>query len=949
MTEFGYEDQDEKETETVTRQNERHYMSKLPLIAACLIIAGIIIAMAVHIHHQNRLIAGLSEELEQKTQEIQIQSVEIAKKDGQANVQSLRESCILGADKALSLLRRGDRIGALNTAFSVFPGEGHGEMPYTPQAAYALSESMHLYGNGSRIVPNLRLETDADIRFMKMSTDGSRILAVDESGEYGGTLYVWLTESGTLIDKFSVSELSMKKGSDYFTFIDDTRFIYPTSDYKCTVYDTQKHEIAYELEMPAKGVGQITADETGRRFVLWMYNACSMIDAKTGGILHDMDAESLYFHYTYNGSDVHYLSNDNFTFCGDSMYAVAVSKPQKAVKIYDADEGTLLHTYPVSDGSGIISSLYYAGGILYLKEYDNQEYDELYDMVGIDILSAIDMESGKTLWTYRSDKTRGFPDIVVSGNDDYPYLVMVGHDEVVILDRTDGSFQEKYTFDRDIKAYDSRITDDTFLTITNDDIWHYVELWHGYWEVAHRTEENFVYDTRRGFDDVIVQDGCVAALHNETGYDSISERMVVTLYGPDIGNGLETFLESNTRNLYVSGVVDPSGQYLAVQRRKWYVDLEVYDTVSGELLWSYAMEHKEFAGNEFLALSFYPKREALVLMTDRGFRLFDWASGKELDYYRYESAAENGYLYGSYVGSDIEENYIGTDDTGRYVFLRNNDRVLGYDLETGRVVYRIIMEEGGLVYANGMDFAISSDREYLAVTNVYAHSLQLYRLYDWQTTKYAADAEEAPDCIAELGGVDAGSVSSLFFGDRQEEGLELYVMHSNGDMETYLIRDNSSDLQSDVADAADVTNASDMAYTADAANASDMTDTADVAKPPDTIDQIVIENNIYMKEIPVRTYWGLEEQVTHLVNIPDQDYTIATGAMGSGAYLLWTRESAAYGYGKIAAHIEGFMALDPVHNQLYLTDEYNTSIYRVPVYDEDMLAAEAAKQIGEGK
>lgn len=907
---------DKNAEEKSMQQSKKGSKFKLPFIAVCLILGGIIVVMAVRIHNQNRLIAVQSEELEQKTQEIGIQSIEIAKKDGQAYVQSLRENCISGAEKALSLLRRGDRIGALNTAFSVFPGEGHGEMPYTPQAAYALSESMHLYGNGSSVVPNLRLETDGNIRFMKMSTDGSRILAVDESGEYGGTLYVWLTESGMLIDKFSVSEFSIKKGTDYFAFIDDTRFIYPTSEYKRSVYDTQKHEIAYELAMPTKGVGQVTADGTGSRFVLWMYNACSMIDTKTGEVLHDMDAESLYFHYTYNGNDVHYLSNGNFTFCGDDMYAVAVSKPQKAVKIYDADDGTLLHTYSVSGGSGIISSLYYAGGILYLKEYDDQEYDELYDMVGIDILSAIDIESGKTLWTYRSDKTRGFPDVVVSENDDYPYLVMVGYDEAVILDRTDGSFQEKYTFDNDIKAYGNSITDDTFLAITNDDVWHYVEFWHGSWWWAHRTEENFVYDTRRGFDDVIVQDGCVAALHNGTGYDSISKRVAVTLYSPDLGNGLETFLESNTRNLYVSGVVDPSGRYLAVQRRKWYVDLEVYDTASGEMLWSYATEHKEFAGNEFLALSYYPKREALVLMTDRGIRLFDWASGEELDYYRYESVIEKGYMYGAYVGSDMEKNFIGTDDTGRYVFMKDSDRVIGYDLENGKVAYKIIMEEGGLVYANGMDFAISSDREYLAVTNVYTHSLQLYRLYDWQTVKYAADADEAPVCIAELGGVDAGSVSALFFGDRREEGLELYVMYSNGDMETYLIRENPADLQSDVTDIADVT------------NASDMTEAAEGSK-----------ETVYIVKIPVRTYQGLEERLTRLVNISGQDYTIATGGMGSGAYLLWTADDA--GYGQIIAHVEGFMALDPAHNQLYLTDEYNTCIYRVPVYDEDMLAEEA--------
>lgn len=47
--------------------------------------------------------------------------------------------------------------------------------------------------------------------------------------------------------------------------------------------------------------------------------------------------------------------------------------------------------------------------------------------------------------------------------------------------------------------------------------------------------------------------------------------------------------------------------------------------------------------------------------------------------------------------------------------------------------------------------------------------------------------------------------------------------------------------------------------------------------------------------------------------------------------------------GQITAHIDGFLALDGVNDQIYLKADYG--IYRVPIYDAAMLAAEAESML----
>ena len=58
-----------------------------------------------------------------------------------------------------------------------------------------------------------------------------------------------------------------------------------------------------------------------------------------------------------------------------------------------------------------------------------------------------------------------------------------------------------------------------------------------------------------------------------------------------------------------------------------------------------------------------------------------------------------------------------------------------------------------------------------------------------------------------------------------------------------------------------------------------------------------------------------------------------------------TEETAEEDLGQITAYIDGFCALDSTRDLLYLIGSDGKCIYRVPVYDADMLAAEAAEAL----
>lgn len=828
-------------------------------ILECFIVGGIVAVMTVHFYKNPMGAVDMSEVPDPELQRVQL----------------VREHCISGAEEAFDLLAEGNRTGAHETAFSVFPGGEKEDILYTPQAEFALSESLHIYASGNQYYPDMQLEADDDIHFMKVSEDSKLVLAVDDSG----VLSVWLAEDGTLLDRFSVvySDGAVPD-QDRFALIGDNRFIYPTA-HGFALYDAKTHRVIYEFA----GVGvndrceQVVVEDGEERYLARMRSGYYLMRTDTGEIL---------CHVPISEEDYRAENDDYMIFCGADRFAVATDESQKELQIYSAEDGSLLQTYPLNGGS--IQSMFcwkpFINDVVYVVE-QGEETDTVY---------AVDLQKEEILWTYQ-ESGRGLKGIYPAYSEkpggSY-YLVCVGDDICDVLFEWNGRLEKRFRYDSEIIWFDSIEKEETFGVFTKDGTGYYLSL--NTKENMRRVDLKYIPENVKMFGE---------------GYDFAATlpdcSPKITIHRTPIGSKAEIFRE--TYGQYDSGVIDRTGQYLAMTGISSYMEgsgegqfyVEMLDTTNGDKLWSYLGE-----GN-LLDMKFYSEEDALVLIMDINMCVLDQYTGRKLADYTYLS--REGTLYDGIVDPG---DYIGTDDSGRYVFVSHYDTMLGYDLRDGSVKYKVKASDIG--YSEAV-CAVSPSMEYFALVERFTGRVKLFRLSDYQVEGEVTLAYNSSifddDYQFAFEGIWTRGLKSLFFNDRSLEAddFEFYAEFRDGTMQVYSVQAGM-----------------------------------------DALEKLEEEGHALFPRAmikPVRSYRGVDIQLTRYIHSDGKEYAIA--ADDSRAYMLidnaGAEETAEDDFGQITAYIDGFCALDSSRDMLYLIGAGGKCIYRVPVYDADMLAAEAAE------
>lgn len=163
-------------------------------------------------------------------------------------------------DPAFSLLKNGDRIKAVRTTFKHFPHTTSPHLFYMPQGAYALTEGLHAYTNGTVIMPDRQIKSKKEISHMELSAGGSLLLTWDKDSL--AYVRLWHTEDGTCMRKFS-QHLDEKTR---YAFLGDTRLFYPT-DTGLTLYDSETDTELYSIDCGFYRM-LVVDEEHGRMLVL---------------------------------------------------------------------------------------------------------------------------------------------------------------------------------------------------------------------------------------------------------------------------------------------------------------------------------------------------------------------------------------------------------------------------------------------------------------------------------------------------------------------------------------------------------------------------------------------------------------------------------------------------------------------------------------------------------
>lgn len=259
---------------------QRHREKRLKKIIAvsivsaviCLIIGAVSTVAALQIKKQK-------EQIEKQADQIALQTDEIKEQ----NAKLLENQSVNLANESLQLLEEGDREGAVLKARQALTEYDGIKLPYTPEAKYALCESLHIYDSDTTMKAHHQLVAYSVIEYMYTSPDKSYVAACDETG----MLSLWEVKTGELITQLETESFREKE----FVFIDNNRFAYKADDETLNIYWINEKKTQ---SLSCDKVGELNVDSQGKYLTVKGWDSQSIYDVNTLELLYTYNSRSGY-------------------------------------------------------------------------------------------------------------------------------------------------------------------------------------------------------------------------------------------------------------------------------------------------------------------------------------------------------------------------------------------------------------------------------------------------------------------------------------------------------------------------------------------------------------------------------------------------------------------------------------------------------------------------------
>ena len=367
---------------------QRHREKRLKKIIAvsivsaviCLIIGAVSTVAALQIKKQK-------EQIEKQADQIALQTDEIKEQ----NAKLLENQSVNLAKESLQLLEEGDREGAVLKASQALTEYDGIKLPYTPEAKYALCESLYIYDSNTTMKAHHQLAADSVINYMYASPDKSYVAACDETG----MLNLWEVKTGELITQLETEALREKE----FVFIDNNRFAYKADDETLNIYWINEKKTQ---SLSCDKVGELNVDSQGKYLAVKGWSGQSIYDVNTLELL-----------YTYNPRSGYKIDEKN-VFVDDTIWIYVdymetqnveyiTATPQDAEEEQENASGATLHFVNLSDGSEYasvdveftnVSDIRIKGENAYILTHDYS----FTSLSGASCLTVCNIKTGEKVW-----------------------------------------------------------------------------------------------------------------------------------------------------------------------------------------------------------------------------------------------------------------------------------------------------------------------------------------------------------------------------------------------------------------------------------------------------------------------------------------------------------------------------------------------------------------------
>ena len=460
MFECGYDDLKQRHKE---QKMKKLLTVSLSASAVFLLFGAVSTTMAIRIQSQK-------EQIQEQSAEISAQKDKIEEQYQAA----LYNQSLTMAEKSTNLLKNGDRLEAIRTAYEALGTTEDGTpMPVTAEAQYALAESSYLYQDGENYEPMYMLKHNANISHMQVSPNAERLLTIDQYGN----ICVWDIEKRKQLAQIANTSLGFASDEKYF-FLNDNQILYESNS-GFQIYDLEKQEIVYAYDGQENFLkGKTDKDNRWFAVVLNDFHQDTLV------IYDTKDFRELYSFVVPEGEKV----SDAMTFeAGGRRFAFALEPDStgdtKGSRILTMNMETGEVQGEFSAEYSLVKKLLILDGVLYAGV--NQSTDDAFpdgdynfNAAYQSVLYAIHADTMTTKWEYRY-AYEWISDFQINEADFSRHILLSYYSNAHILNMDTGVGEHELGFGDQIITTLYFTNSDRFVLITRDGEYHTITGYNG--------------------------------------------------------------------------------------------------------------------------------------------------------------------------------------------------------------------------------------------------------------------------------------------------------------------------------------------------------------------------------------------------------------------------------------------------------------------------------------
>lgn len=360
------------------------------------------------------------------------------------------------ASKASEYIKEDNRYEAVKNAYQALVEFEGVKMPYTPEAEYALSESLGIYDIGASYKAVSQINTKGVVDFVKSSPNGKYAAVYDESEE----ITLFDTNTLNIILKYNMN--NMYTNDRMFGFVGNDIFAFINRDKNISLVKTETGELLTEINNEGRGFISLRGSTNGEYLAYTDYEKVYIYDVKENKQIGSISEEDNFL------KDIYYSEDCNYVFVATLKENYDIYKEDSiTVYVIDAKEGKKINSInqEASSFSGVVTK-------------DNNAYILLNNRVGTDvsmIILSYDYINGNVNWTKIIENAWG-KYITRSYAENTNNIAIVNQDNVNILNADNGEIETTFNTSSEILTIYTFTTSDLYITVSSDGTVDYMDV-----------------------------------------------------------------------------------------------------------------------------------------------------------------------------------------------------------------------------------------------------------------------------------------------------------------------------------------------------------------------------------------------------------------------------------------------------------------------------------------